>query len=53
MKDHQVELRTRDGDRLVRHVDAAEAARLEEEPFRKGSNIAVVSVQTSRKGKRS
>lgn len=47
-RDHRVEMRTRDGDRLVCDVDATEAARLEGEPFREGSNIAAVSVTTNK-----
>lgn len=44
-----VEIVTRDGDRLTRDVTADEARRLEVEPFREASNVAVVSVSPRRR----
>jgi len=43
-KDHKVEMITSNGDRVTQHVDAKEARRLEDEPFRDGSNIDMVTV---------
>jgi hypothetical protein len=42
--DHRVEITTRNGDKLTRHMTADEAAQCETLPFKETSNVAVTRV---------